>query len=134
MLTQPIVTGDPLAVPAEPPTYCWKSVTPPVAPLPVDAGAEEAAAADAELAGALAGAELAGLELELPLELQAAAPAIRQAPTAATRHLERTLIRRDIPVKRTIAPCRLSAVNSPFSGPPLHGAAGRRTRTELIDQ
>jgi hypothetical protein len=132
MLTQPIVTGDPLAVPAEPPTYCWKSVTPPVAPLPVDAGAEEAA--DAELAGALAGAELAGLELELPLELQAAAPATRQAPAAAMRHLEPTLIRRDIPVKRTIAPCRLSAVNSPFSGPPLHGAAARRTRTELIDQ
>jgi len=133
MLTQPIVTGDPLAVPAEPPTYCWKSVTPPVAPLPVDAGA------DAALAGALAGAELAGpvlaaLELELPLELQAAAPATRQAPTAAMRHLEPTLIRRDIPVKRTIAPCRLSAVNSPFSGPPLHGAAARRTRTELIDQ
>ena len=117
MLTQPIVTGVPLAAPAVPPTYCWKSVTPPVAPLPVDAGAEEAAA-DAELAGALAGAEVAapvladtGLELELELELQAAAPITRQAPTAATCHLEPTLIRRDIPVKRTIAPCRLSAVN-----------------------
>jgi hypothetical protein len=117
MLTQPIVTGDPLAVPAVPPTYCWKSVTPPVAPLPADAGAEEAA--DAELAGALAGAEVpaAELELELELELQAAAPITRQAPTAAIRHLEPALTRRDIPVKRTIAPCRLSAVNSPVSGP-----------------
>src|SRR6201999_4131135 len=70
-----------------------------------------------------------GVELELPLELQAAAPASRQAPTAATRHLEPVDIRRDIPVKRTIAPCRLSAVNSPVSGPssarggPHHGAA-----------
>jgi hypothetical protein len=56
-------------------------------------------------------------ELELELELQAAAPATRQAPTAAIRHLEPALIRRDIPVKRIIAPCRLSAVNSPVSGP-----------------
>jgi hypothetical protein len=48
--------------------------------------------------------EDAGAELELALELQAAAPASRQAPTAATRHLEPVLIRRDIPVKRTIAP------------------------------
>jgi hypothetical protein len=88
-----------------------------------------AAAGDeaAELAGVLAaGDEAVGadVELELPLELQAAAPITRQAPIAAMRHLESTLIRRDIPVKRTIAPCRLSAVNSPFSGPPLHGAAG----------
>ena len=88
-------------------------------------------AADAEVAGELvaagllAAAELAGaeLELELELELQAAAPTTRQAPTAAIRHLEPTLIRRDIPVKRVIAPCRLSAVNSPVPAPPLHGAA-----------
>jgi hypothetical protein len=52
----------------------------------------------AELAAVLAA------ELELELELQAAAPASRQAPTAATRHLEPVVIRRDIPVKRTIAP------------------------------
>jgi hypothetical protein len=126
MLTQPIVTGVPLAAPAVPPTYCWKSVTPPVAPLPADAGAEEAA--DAELAGALAGAELAGaeLELELELELQAAAPITRQAPTAATCHREPTLIRRDIPAKRTIAPCRLSAVTSEPSTfcPPADDWAG----------
>ena len=78
---------------------------------------------DAVVLDAAAGLEAAGLddtggvELELPLELQAAAPASRQAPTAATRHLEPVDIRRDIPVKRTIAPCRLSAVNSPVSGP-----------------
>jgi hypothetical protein len=58
----------------------------------------------------------AGAELELELELQAAAPTTKQAPTAAMRHLEPTLIRRDIPVKRPIAPFRLSAVNSPVSG------------------
>lgn len=129
MLTQPMVTGVPLAVPAVPPTYCWKSVTLPVAPLPEEAGAEEAAAG-AELAGAeLAGAELAAaeLELELPLELQAAAPTTRQAPTAATCHLEPALTRRDIPAKRTIAPCRLSAVTSePASGcPPGEYRGGR---------
>jgi hypothetical protein len=100
-----MVTGVPLAAPAVPPTYCWKSVTLPVAPLPEDAGADEAAAG-AELAGAeLAGAEAAAeLELELPLELQAAAPTTRQAPTAATCHLEPALTRRDIPAKRAIAP------------------------------
>jgi hypothetical protein len=87
-----------------------------------------------------AGLEAAGLEdtggaeLEPPLELQAAAPASRQAPTAATRHLEPVLIRRDIPVKRTIAPCRLSAVNSPVSGPSSARWGWRRRRTELIDQ
>jgi hypothetical protein len=75
-----------------------------------------------------------GAELELALELQAAAPASRQAPTAATRHLEPVLIRRDIPVKRTIAPCRLSAVNSPVSGPSSARWGWRRRRTELIDQ
>ena len=53
-----------------------------------------------ELAAALA----AELELELEPELQAAAPATRQAPTAAMRHREPALIGRDIPVKRTIAP------------------------------
>jgi hypothetical protein len=130
MLTQPIVTGDPL-VPPEPPTYCWKLVTLPVAPVAV-VGAEDAAGA--ELAGALAGAEVAaaGVELELDPELQAAAPATRHAPTAATRHLKPALPRRDIPVKRTIAPCRLSAVNS--SGPPPHGAAGAAGVQKLIDQ
>ena len=64
----------------------------------------------------------ANVELEFEAELQAAAPARRQAPTATARHLEPPGIRRDIPVKRTMAPCRLSAVNSPVSGPPLHGA------------
>jgi hypothetical protein len=49
------------------------------------------------------GAVLAA-ELELELELQAAAPATRQAPTAAMRHRQPALIGRDIPVKRTIAP------------------------------
>jgi len=43
----------------------------------------------------------------LPLELQAAAPASRQAPTAATRHLEPVLIPRDMRVQRAIAPSRL---------------------------
>jgi hypothetical protein len=111
MFTQPIVTGEPL-VPPEPPTYDEKSVTPPVAPLPVLAAAAGDAAA--ELADVLAAGDAAAgveLELELALELQAAAPITRQAPTAAMRHLEPTPIRRDIPVKRTIAPCRLSAVN-----------------------
>jgi hypothetical protein len=71
----------------------------------------------ADVAGLAAVLEAAGGALELELELQAAAPATRQAPTAAARHLEPVLIRRDIPVKRSIAPCRLSAVNSPVSGP-----------------
>jgi hypothetical protein len=56
-------------------------VTLPVAPL-----AAEEAAAGAEPAGALGGAEVAGAEVELAPELQAAAPATRQAPTAAMRH------------------------------------------------
>jgi hypothetical protein len=79
----------------------------------VPAAADAETAGELAAAGLLAGAELAGeeLELELELELQAAAPTTRQAPTAAMRHLEPTLIRRDIPVKRIIAPCRLSAVN-----------------------
>src|ERR1044072_4146212 len=82
MLTQPIVTGDPLAVPAGPPTYCWKAVA---TPRPPGRGA---AAAEPVLAGARAGAQRAGLvrggvELVLPLELQAAPPAPRQAPAAA---------------------------------------------------
>jgi hypothetical protein len=127
----------------------------------VDAPVAAAAEAAGELAGAeLAGAELAGAELagaELELELQAAAPTSRQAPTAAMRHLEPALIRRDIPVKRIIAPCRLSAVNgepstfclsqsigrpglhqneegSSRSGPSSARRGRRRRRTELIDQ
>jgi hypothetical protein len=91
-------------------------------PAKADEVFDPAEADDAVVLDAAAGLEAAGLddtggaELELPLELQAAAPASRQAPTAATRHLEPVVIRRDIPVKRTIAPCRLSAVNSPVSG------------------
>jgi hypothetical protein len=79
--------------------------------------------------------EVAGadVELELGLELQAAAPARRQAPTATARHLEPPEIRRDIPVKRTMAPCRLSAVNSPVPGP-SSARRWHRRRTELIDQ
>ena len=82
--------------------------------------------APAEEGDVVALADVAGLDAavleaaggaELALELQAAAPATRQAPTAAIRHLEPVLIRRDIPVKRSIAPSRLSAVNSPVSGP-----------------
>ena len=83
----------------------------------------------ADVAGVEAAAledDTGGAELELEPELQAAAPASRQAPTAAIRHLEPVLIRRDIPVKRSMAPCRLSAVNSPVSGPPLHGAVAPR--------
>ena len=98
----------------------------------------------AEEADVVALADAAGLDAavlpveaagEVELELQAAAPATRRAPTAAMRHLEPVLIRRDIPVKRTIAPC-----------PPLCGEQSRlrplrcapwpmrRGRTELIDQ
>ena len=66
-----------------------------------------AVAAEAAEVGA-AGAD----ELELAPELQAAAPASRQAPTTAIRHLEPPGIRRDIPVKRAIAPSRLSAVKA----------------------
>jgi hypothetical protein len=90
--------------------------------VPAEEGCAVALAAALEVEAAELGAAGAD-ELEVALELQAAAPATRQAPTAAIRHLEPALIRRDIPVKRTIAPCRLSAVNSPVSGPPLHGAA-----------
>jgi hypothetical protein len=132
MLTQPIVTGEPLVLP-EPPAYCLKSVTPPVAPLPVVAAAAGDEAAG--LAGVLAAGDVAAcVELELELELQAAAPTTRTAPAAAIRHLEPTLTRRDIPVKRTIAPCRLSAVNSPVLGPSAARRGGRRGHTELIDQ
>jgi len=93
-----------------------------------------------ELAGVLAAALVdvvfAGVELELEVELvlHAAAPIIRTAPTAATRHLEPTPIRRDNPALRTIAPSRLSAVNSPVSGPSAARCGERRRRTELIDQ
>jgi hypothetical protein len=69
--------------------------------------AEEGDAVVLDAAAGLEAAELedtGGAELEPPPELQAAAPASRQAPTAATRHLEPVVIRRDIPVKRTIAP------------------------------
>jgi hypothetical protein len=92
-------------------------------PVDVPDAADAEVAGELVAAGLLAAAELAGAELELELELQAAAPTTRQAPTAAIRHLEPTLIRRDIPVKRVIAPCRLSAVNSPVPAPPLHAAA-----------
>jgi len=97
-------------------------------PVPAEEGAAAVEAEAAELEAVLAG----GFELEL--ELQAAAPATRQAPTAAVRHLEPALTRRDIPAKRTIAPCRLSAVNSPVSGPSAARCGRRRGRTELIDQ
>ena len=96
--------------------------------------------AAAELAGVLAaalvGVVFAGVEPELEVEpeLQAAAPTTRTAPKAAKRHLELILIRRDIPALRTIAPSRLSAVNSPVSGPSSARRGGRRRRTELIDQ
>jgi hypothetical protein len=90
---------------------------------PANAVAVLVPAEEGDAAGLAAAAEFeveveggAELELELELELQAAAPTTKQAPTAATRHLEPTLIRRDIPVKRPIALCRLSAVNSPVSG------------------
>jgi hypothetical protein len=69
--------------------------------------------AGAEVAGGalVAGAEVAGgAELEFELELQAATPATRQAATAIARHLEPVLIGSRIPVKRAIAPFRLSAV------------------------
>jgi hypothetical protein len=75
----------------------------------------------AAVAAELGAAGADELELELAPELQAAAPATRQAPTTAIRHLEPPGIRRDIPVKRAIAPSRLSAVNSPVSGLPLRG-------------
>jgi hypothetical protein len=116
--------------------YCTKSVTPPVAPLPVLVAGDEEAEPAGVLAAALAGAVVADAELELEVELvlHAAAPTTRTAPKAAKRHLELTLIRRDIPALRTIAPSRLSAVNSPVSGPSAARCDGRRRRTELIDQ
>jgi len=93
-------------------------VTEPENAVDVFVPAEEGVAVAVAAAPALeaAGVEAAG-GAELEFELQAAAPATRQAPTAAIRHLEPALIRRDIPVKRIIAPCRLSAVNSPVPGP-----------------
>jgi hypothetical protein len=111
-----MVTGDKagFALP-DPPTYCGKSVTEPAEVLAgllagaEAAGAEEAAAAGAELAAA---AEVE-VELELEPELQAAAPATRQPATAIARHREPAVIECRIPVKRTIAPFRLSADDSP---------------------
>jgi hypothetical protein len=72
--------------------------------LAVAAGLDAAELDAAELDGA------AGAELELEPELQAATPATRLPATAIVRHLERVLIGRRIPVKRAIAPFRLSAV------------------------
>jgi hypothetical protein len=110
-------------------------VTEPAKAVAVFAPAEEAdVVALADVAGLDAAVLEAAGGAELELELQAAAPATRQAPTAAIRHLEPALIRRDIPVKRSIAPCRLSAVNSPVSGPSSARCGWRRRRTELIDQ
>jgi len=82
--------------------------------LAADDAALDAPGLEAPVPDVAAGADV---ELELDPELQAAAPARRQAPAATTRHLEPPGIRRDIPVKRAMAPCRLSAVNSPVSGP-----------------
>jgi hypothetical protein len=77
--------------------------------LAVAAGLDAAELDAAELDGAeLDG--VAGAELELEPELQAATPATRLPATAIVRHLERVLIGRRIPVKRAIAPFRLSAV------------------------
>ena len=63
-----------------------------------DPAKADAVLVPAEEADVLALADAAGLdaavlpaEVEPPLELQAAAPATRQAPTAATCHLEPTL-------------------------------------------
>jgi hypothetical protein len=99
------VTGARLELAApEPPTYDWKFVTSP-AVAALDAGLD---AAGALLAGAeVAGAELLLLELEQP----AASPVARQAATAIARHLKPAGVHRRVPVKRTIAPFRLSAVN-----------------------
>jgi hypothetical protein len=116
--------------------YCTKSVTPPVAPLPVLVAGDEEAAPAGVLPAALADAVVAGAELELEVELvlHAAAPTTRTAPKVAKRHLELTFIRRDIPALRTIAPSRLSAVNSLVSGPSAVRRGAHRRRTELIDQ
>src|SRR6185437_8245699 len=98
MFTQPMVTGARLlsAGPALPPVNCTKSVTPPVAPLPVLVAGDEEEEVAGVLAAALVGVVFAGVELELDVELvlHAAAPITRTAPTAATRHLEPTPIRR----------------------------------------
>lgn len=66
-------------------------------------------------------AELGGAELVLDPELQAAAPASRQDPAAIARQLEPALIRGSFPGERPIAPSRLSAVDSPFTGPSARG-------------
>jgi hypothetical protein len=86
--------------------------------VPAEVGDAELAAEEAALdAAELEVAPGADVELELVPELQAAAPTTTQAPRAIARHLEPPGFRRDIPVKRVMAPCRLSAVNSPVSGP-----------------
>jgi hypothetical protein len=70
--------------------------------VPADVGVAAALPDAAEPdAGELAA--VLGAVAELPLELHAAAPASRQTPTAAICHLEPALIRRDIPVERTMA-------------------------------
>ena len=89
-----------------------------------------AVAAEAAEVGA-AGAD--ELELELAPELQAAAPATRQAPTTAIRHLEPPGIQRDIPVKRTIALPPLCGEQSRFR-PSAALLRLHRRRTKLIDQ
>jgi hypothetical protein len=94
-----------------------------VAPLP--AGGAEVVAGAAEVAGAvLAGPVVAGPVLEgavvvLELELQAVAPAARQAAMTITRHREPVPIRIRILVERIIAPFRLSAVNRSCIAAPL---------------
>jgi hypothetical protein len=86
--------------------------------VPAELGDAELAADDAALdAAALEVAAGADDELELDPELQAAAPASRQAPTAMNRQLDPAVIRVRIPVERDMAPSRLSVVNanSPFA-------------------
>src|SRR5579875_2378080 len=95
-LTQPIVTGDRLALALpEPPTYCWKLVTAPLAALP--AGDDEAGA------GGLAACDAGAAVLAAPdgwlvpgLELHAVIPAARQAAKASAPH------RDPVPVLRRI--------------------------------
>jgi hypothetical protein len=73
-------------------------------------GLAAAAGLDAAELEAAGGAELEAAGAELELELHAAAPATRQPATAIARHLEPAGIGSRIPVKRAIAPFRLSAV------------------------
>jgi len=86
--------------------------------VPADEGE---AAVVADVVDDVAGADVAGVELELEeleLELQAAAPpTTRTAPMATSRHPEPALIPCRIPVKRVIAQFRLSAVDSLVTGP-----------------